>query len=209
MPLLDIYKIGFALEGNGDYPILPVLTNRLLTQEFPNVRTQNNTIIRPRKTGHGFIKELPTFAATIQAKGCDMLVAVVDSDAPKAPDRLQRLRAAKTACESDISICIAEGLAIRSIESWLLADDFALHTTFGGERSKWVFPNPESLSEPKIILNTLVRQQSGGNELTFAFYAGDIAEKMDIALLRRRCPSFDRLARNIINCVREWERSQN
>lgn len=208
MPLLDLYNIGFALEGNGDYPILPVLTSRLLAAEFPDLQTQSDTVIRPRKTGHGFIKELPTFAATIRAAGCDMLVAVVDSDAPKAPERLQRLRDAKSLCERDIPICVAEGLAIRSIESWLLADDAALFSTFGGDRNKWVFPNPESLEEPKITLNTLVRQQSEGSEVSFAFYAGDLAEKIDIELLRRRCSRFDRLARNIINCVRQWMLAQ-
>lgn len=201
--LLDSYKIGFALEGNGDYPILPTLTRRLLAEQFPDLQIQEDTVIRPRTTGHGFITELPTFAFTLRAAGCDLLVAVVDSDAPKATDRLNRLREAKEKCAGrGIPICIAEGVAIRAIEAWLLSDDAALHAIFGGERSKWIFPNPESLQSPKVTLNTLVRQQSNGNEVSFASYAGDIAAKMDVALLRRRCPSFDQLARNILNCVR-------
>ena len=209
MRLLDFFKIGFALEGNGDYPILPVLTRRVIAEQFPNLQLQENTVIRPRKTGHGFITELPTFALTLRATGCDLLVAVVDSDAPKAADRLNRLREAKTKCsERGVSLCIAEGVAIRAIEAWLLADDGALCEIFGGERAKWVHSNPENLEAPKVTLNTLVRQQSGGNEVSFASYAGDIATQMDIALLRRRCPSFDQLARNTINCVHEWIRLQ-
>ena len=207
--LLDTYKVGFALEGNGDYPILPVLTRRLIAEEFPDLLLQNDTVIRPRKTGHGFISELPTFAATIRAAGCDMLVAVVDSDTLRASQRLQRLRDAKAVCEGKVPICVAEGVAVRAIESWLLADDAALHATFGGDRHKWVFPNPENLDMPKTMLNTLVRQQSGGSEVSFASYAGDVAARIDIELLRRRCSSFDRLARNIINCVRQWKLAQS
>ena len=209
MPLLDIYNVGFALEGNGDYPILPVLTRRLIADEFPALALQCDTVIRPRKTGHGFISELPTFAATLRAAGCDALVAVVDSDAPKAVERLNRLREAKRKCEErGIPLCIAEGVAVRAIEAWLLSDDAALFAIFGGERAKWISPNPEQLPEPKVTLNTLVRQQSGGNEVSFASYAGDIAKQMDLALLRRRCPSFDRLATNILNCVRLWTNAQ-
>lgn len=208
--LLNTYKIGFALEGNGDYPILPVLTRRLLEEHFPDLPLQQDTVIRPRKTGHGFISELPTFATTVQATGCDLLVAVVDSDAPKAADRLNRLREAKEKCAGrGIALCIAEGVAIRAVEAWLLSDDAALYAIFGGERARWITTNPETLEAPKITLNTLVRQQSGGNEVSFASYAGDIASQMDMALLRRRCPSFDQLARNIVNCVRQWMLLQN
>lgn len=210
MPLLDLYNIGFALEGNGDYPVLPVLTRRLVSAEFPELPLRCETVIRPRKTGHGFISELPTFAATLRSSGCDALVAVVDSDAPKAVERMNRLREAKIKCEErGIALCIAEGVAVRTIEAWLLSDDAALHQIFGGERARWILPQPESLPEPKVTLNTLVRQQSGGREVSFASYAGDIALQMDVAHLRRRCPSFDRLASNILNCVRQWMLSQN
>lgn len=202
--LSNAYKVGFALEGNGDYPVLPVLTRRLLEENFPDLPLEEETIIRPRKTGYGFISELPTFAATLSAAGCDMLVAVVDSDAPKATERLNRLREAKAKCEERaISLCIAEGVAIRAIEAWLLADDAALYSIFGGERARWVSPHPENLEAPKATLNTLVRQQSGGSEVSFASYAGDIAALLNLDLLRRRCSSFAQLAQNIINCVRQ------
>ena len=199
----DEFKIGFALEGNGDYPILPVLTRRLLKSEFPQLSLASDSILRPRKRGHGFINELPTFATQLRLDGCDLLVAVVDSDNTRASERLNLLKAAKTKCEvRNIALCIAEGVAVHAVEAWLLADGEALHAVFGGERALCEHHSPETIDEPKTHLNTLVRQLSEGVEVSFASYSEDIANKVRLNLLRRRCPHFDVLAQNILNCAR-------
>lgn len=203
MSLFNQFKIGFALEGNGDYPVLPVLTRRLLQSEFAGLSLAPDSILRPRKRGHGFISELPTFATQLRVDGCDLLVAVVDSDNTRAAVRLKMLQEAKARCEArGIALCIAEGVAVHAVEAWLLADGEALHEVFGGDRALCEHQTPETIDEPKIHLNTLVRRLSEGVEVSFASYSEDIASKIRLNLLRRRCPHFDALAQNIINCAR-------
>jgi hypothetical protein len=73
-------KLGFALEGNSDYPVIPCLARRLISETFHDIVLAPDAELRPRKRGHGFIKELPTFARQLRDTSVDVVVAVVDTD---------------------------------------------------------------------------------------------------------------------------------
>ena len=204
MPTL---KLGFALEGNSDYPVIPRLSRRIILEDFPEAVFSEDSVLRPRKRGHGFVRELPTFAAQLRDDGADVLVAVVDTDNSQKSERLRLLREAKVRCtELGLALCIAEGLAVRALEAWLLADEAAVFHVFDGDRASVTFPSPERDPAPKNTLNQIVRVLTGGREITFASYAEELAEAIRLAVLRQRCPHFDEFARNLINCVREWQR---
>jgi hypothetical protein len=163
--------------------------------------------LRPRKRGHGFIKELPAFARQLYDNGAAVAVAVVDTDNTRIGERRDLLRAAIAQCETQrIPICIAEGLAVHSLEAWLLADERAILTVFDGDSASVQFPNPEADRNPKTTLNQIVRTLTDGREVTFANFAQDLAEIVRLDVLRQRCQQFDEFARNLINCVRAWQR---
>lgn len=202
-------KLGFALEGNSDYPIIPCLARRLISEYNPQIILAPNSVLRPRKRGHGFIQELPTFASQLRDDSVDILVAVVDTDNTQIGERRRLLQEAKRRCtDLGLAVCIADGLAVRSLEAWLLADEAAAFAVFDGERSNVLFPSPEQDPTPKATLNRIVRMLTGGQEVSFAPFADELAKEIRLAVLRQRCTHFDEFARNLINCVKEWQRLQ-
>ena len=200
-------KLGFALEGNSDYPVIQHFARRVVQEHFPDIVAEADSVLRPRKRGHGFISELPTFARQLQDEGADIMVAVVDTDNTQIGERRQLLREAKERCVNlGVPLCIADGLAVRQLEAWLLADESAIFQVFDGNRASVTFPNPEHEPDPKTTLNHIVRTLTEGREVTFVPFADELATAIRLALLRQRCPQFDEFARNLINCVREWQR---
>jgi hypothetical protein len=150
---------------------------------------------------------LPIFARQLREDNVDVVIAVVDTDDTRINERLRLLREAKEQCaQLEIAVCIAEGLAVRSVEAWLLADAQAIWNVFDGDRSSVSFPAPESDPEPKRSLNDIVRTLTTGREVTFVPFADVLAAEIRLDMLRRHCGHFDRFARNLINCVREWQR---
>ena len=200
-------KLGFALEGNSDYPVIPCLTRRLISEYDPQIILATNSVLRPRKRGHGFIQELPTFASQLRDDSVDILVAVVDTDNAQIGERRRLLQEAKRRCaDLGLAVCIADGLAVHSLEAWLLADEAAAFAVFDGSRSGVMFPSPEQDPAPKATLNRIVRTLTGGQEVSFAPFAGELAQEIRLAILRQRCSYFDEFARNLLNCVKEWQR---
>lgn len=202
-------KLGFALEGNSDYPVIPCLARRLISEAFQDVTLAPDAELRPRKRGHGFIKELPALARQLRDVDVDMLVVVVDTDQTQLRERKALLEEAKSRCaERQIPVCIADGLAVRSLEAWLLADEEAIFRTFDGDRAGLTFPRCEQDPVPKQTLNQIVRKLTDGREISFASYARELSEAIRLNILRQRCPHFDEFARNLINCVREQQRAR-
>jgi hypothetical protein len=200
-------KLGFVLEGNSDYPVIPCLARRVVAESFPAVALASDSVLRPSKRGHGFVGELPTFVRQLQGDGVHIVVAVVDTDSTQIGERLRLLRDAKQRCtELGMAVCIAEGLAVRALEAWLLADEAAIFRLFDGDRSSVTFSSPEHDPAPKSTLNRIVRLLTAGREVTFASYAAELAEAIRLPVLRQRCSHFDEFAHTLINCVREWQR---
>ena len=200
-------RLGFALEGNSDYPVIPRLSRRLIRECYPEIRLGDDAVLRPRKRGHGFVKEMPSFVKQLGVDGIDIVVAVVDTDRTLINERLQLLREAKERCmEMGVAVCIAEGLAVRALEAWLLADERAIFSVFDGERASVSFHAPEEDPDPKNTLNAIVRKLTAGREVSFATYVGDLADAIELKRLRRKCQHFRGFESNLISCVRQWQR---
>jgi hypothetical protein len=200
-------KLGFALEGNSDYPVIPLLSRRVVGQTFPGVNVAPDSILRPRKRGHGFVRDLPIFARQLREDDVNVVIAVVDTDDTRIGERLGLLREAKEQCaQLNIAVCIAEGLAVRSVEAWLLADVQAIFQVFDGDRAGVSFPAPENDPAPKRTLNDIVRSLTSGREVSFVPFADELTASIQLNVLRSRCKYFDEFARNLTNCVKEWQR---
>lgn len=203
-------KLGFALEGNSDHPIIPRLSHRVILEKFPDISLADDSILRPRKKGHGFISELPTFARQLRLDDVDILIAVVDTDNTHVRERHKLLQIAKQKCEDQgIPICIADGLAVRKLEAWLLADSEAIFHVFDGDKRGVTFPPPEEEADPKSTLNRIVRTLTEGREVTFASFAEELSTAIDLQVLRKRCKHFDNFASTLLDCVKAWQRTNN
>ena len=92
---MSTLRLGFALEGNSDYPIIPLLSRRVVQDTFPGIAIAPDSILRPRKRGHGFVRELPIFSRQLREDDVDIVIAVVDTDNTRINERLKLLREAK------------------------------------------------------------------------------------------------------------------
>ncbi len=183
------------------------LARRIVRDHFPDDALADDSLLRPRKRGHGFIKELPAFVQQLRDDGVDIAVAVVDTDDTLIGERGRLLQEAKARCmELGVATCIADGLAVRAVEAWLLADEAAIFRILDGDRASVTFPAPEQEPIPKATLNQIVRTLTAGREVSFVSFADELAEMIDLHTLRQKCRHFDDFARNLINCVRQWQR---
>ena len=204
---MAVLKLGYALEGNSDYPVIPQLVRRVIIDAFPAIELASDAVLRPPKRGHGFIRDLPIFARQLHQNGVNVAVAVIDTDNVLISERRKLLSDAKSRCsELNLPLCIADGLAVRAVEAWLLADERAIFQIFDGDRTSVTFPPPEQEPTPKARLNQVVRTLTEGRELSFVSYAEELASTIRLSTLRQKCGHFDDLARNVTNCVREWQR---
>jgi len=95
---------------------------------------------------------------------------------------------------------------VRSVEAWMLADPQTIFDVFDGDQASVSFPAPENDPSPKRTINDIVRTLTKGREVTFAPFADVLAADIQLSVLRHRCGHFDKFARNLTNCVKEWQR---
>jgi hypothetical protein len=199
-------KLGFALEGNSDYPVIPCLALRIIHEYDSNIPTALLSPLRPRKRGHGFIKELPTFIRQLNDEAIDIAVAVVDTDDTRVNERRKMLKEAGEECEKNgIPVYLAYGIAVHALEAWLYADPNALFDIYDGNRSSIQFPNPENDQTPKLTLNRIIRVLTNEQEVSFISRAADLTNRIDLSILGKTCRHFNDFRDNLIGCVKRWQ----
>ncbi len=207
-------RIGYSLEGPFDYRVVPVLLARLVANTFEGTATLEPLPPPPSwmKRGHGLIAALPDDVLVLNELGAAIIVSVVDSDDTRITTRLTALRKARELAQPS-PLCFALGVAVRSIEAWLLADEQAIRAALleftYGDQAVPRQPAPETLPNPKVHLNHLIVELTNNIEPSADRFVEVIAEHIDLQILRDRCPQFDALATEMINCVRQVLRVQN
>jgi len=202
-------KLGFALEGNSDYNIVPILTRRYIAQTYPTLNLAPTEPLRPKERGNGFIKSLPTFAKLLAQNGASVLIAVLDTDDAAVGERRKSIQAAIQKCKDNrISICISYGLAVKSLEAWLLSDMSALSHVFASEKTLDEQKNPETNKDPKATLNRAVQQITEGIVRTYANRANDLAEHIELNKISARCSRFRDFLKEIDTCLKPFLRNE-
>jgi uncharacterized protein DUF4276 len=132
-----------------------------------------------RKHG-GFAEKLKLALRELSHRECDALAYVVDGDRER--DRDKRLREVRDKV-SQGKLC-AVGVAIRAIEAWLLADETAVNSAFGGQTPKTT-KDPEEISDPKESLRQWL-DAAGQSNYSLAY--AELARHLRIEILEKRCP---------------------
>lgn len=139
----------------------------------------------------------------LYAKGASVIVAVVDTDATAVGERRRLLQDAVKVCnERQIPVCVSYGVAVQSLEAWLMSDVSALKTVFKSTRDVAEPPNPETLPEPKNDLNRMVQNLTGGAVKTYSNHADEIARQSDLNKIQSRCKRFADFLKEIDNCMK-------
>ncbi|MFQ5859136.1 MAG: DUF4276 family protein [Anaerolineae bacterium] len=200
-------RIGYSLEGPFDYRVVPILLRRLAEETLGETVTVEQLPPPPGRLrrGHGLIASLPADAEVLRELEAEIIVAIVDTDNTRVMECLTTLRDARDRVQPS-PLCFALGVAVRSIEAWLLADEQAIRAALiddtYGDQAVPRQPAPETLPDPKTHLNNLISDLTDGIEPGVDPFAEAIAEHIDLQALRDRCPRFDGLATEFVNCVR-------
>jgi hypothetical protein len=151
---------------------------------------------RAHRKERGDTRRLSLALSEMKVFGCQSVAYVIDADG--YGDRLSRLEAERAEIERvSGQQPIALGVAVQTVEAWLLADETAVNGAVEPRPKVATQPDPESLwgpartpGHPKAIFEALVA--TGTRAVEGPYDA--IASRTRIDVLEKRCPSFRRLA---------------
>jgi hypothetical protein len=145
-------------------------------------RVSNNRIETQHSKGQGFLKRAVRWMREARKRGFDALVLVVDEDGNRR--RVQEMNEAQNEDRITGTFPRALGVAIRTFDAWMLADERALSSILDA-----VIPTqaaPEDLTDPKAACADLLGASSCGLSQR-EFYA-KVAKIADLLRLEQRCP---------------------
>ena len=169
-------ELGYRCEDGA----LPILVKRLLpvaqTPTCEQVSSNKVKTHRPPGRGNGFEKRALAWIRYAERQGFQALVLLIDQDG--CEDRHGQLDRAQADVRMGLSRAL--GVAVRTFDAWMLADEKALSSALG-----WVVqrqPKPEAIPDPKAVCEDLLKGAGKGEK-----YAA-VATEAEIAVLEDRCP---------------------
>ncbi len=164
---------------------LVVLSRRLLGENviFNRDRVKSPRVrvhLQPGK-GDGYEKRALGWIRLAEREGYDAIILVIDQDGKR--ERKQQFDRA----QDDLRLPLprALGVAIKTFDAWMLADEQALSAVLGTHID--LSPNPESEDDPKSRCESL-RNEARSQLSPRAMYA-EIAKRTDMEKLEARCPN--------------------
>jgi hypothetical protein len=144
-------------------------------------RVSNNTIHAVHGKGRGYFKRAVRWLKEAENRRVDAMILLVDEDGKK-----ERGRQIVDAQDCSISqLPRAMGVAIRTFDAWMLADEKALSDVLGHTVMRQ--SDPESIADPKAVCAGLL--EGGQDPMAQSEMYARIADRLDIAVLISRCPS--------------------
>ena len=143
-------------------------------------RTAKDTIHVHRGKRDGFFKRSIRWVLEAQKRGFDALVFLIDEDGQH-----ERIAQVAKAQESTLSsLRRALGVAVRTFDAWMLADETALASVLGHPVDRQ--PDPETIRDPKQVCAGLL--ETGQSPLGQAEMYARVAQEANIEVIEERCP---------------------
>lgn len=139
-----------------------------------------NDIHTHRGKGQGFYKRAIRWLLEARKRGHDAVVLVIDEDGQA--ERIKDVANAQNYAGNEFPR--AFGVAIRTFDAWMLADEQALTAALGCLIQRQ--PAPEDVKDPKQACKVL-RDESEADISQTQMYVR-IAELVELSLLEQRCP---------------------
>lgn len=159
---------------------------RLLSHdaEFVRMKVSDPAVRTHGSAGRagGYERRVWMWLNRAEREGFDALVLVIDQDNPDERRQEQLDRAQE---DARFPIRRALGVAIRTFDAWMLADEQALSTAAGYRVPRQ--RDPERASDPKSICRQLREAGTRTEGPTSDFYAL-LAEQVELGLVEQRCP---------------------
>lgn len=169
---------------------------------FAQDRVSSNTIHAFHGKGRGYFKRAVRWLREAEKRGFDALVLLIDQDGQS--DRTKQICRAQDSSLSQLPR--AMGVAIRTFDAWMLADEAALADVLGCPVARQT--EPETIRNPKQVCASLLT--SSQNQMAQSEMYTRIADRLDIAVLVSRCPSgfrpFAKRVRRVLGHERQAEK---
>jgi hypothetical protein len=175
-------KVLLVVEGPHEEAALPILVGRIAETSFEKEidRLARNDIHMFHGAGQGYFKKAVRWMLEARKRGFRAIILLVDEDGQtERRTEIDRAQSFEPAL-----IERALGVAIRSFDAWMLADETALARVLGVSVDR--FPEPESISAPKAKCQSLLskcKTNLGQGEM----YAR-VARETNLKTLALRCP---------------------
>jgi hypothetical protein len=153
--------------------------------------------------GPGYVKRGLRWLKEAKRKEMDALILLVDQDKPEYR-RSEQVREAQEYCNPKIpafNLPRAMGVAIRTFDAWMLADERALTEVLGCVVPRQ--PDPETVRDPKGICAGLLA--NGQNQMAQREMYAEVACRIDVDILSSRCPTGFRPFAGYVKQVFEQE----
>jgi hypothetical protein len=137
-------------------------------------------------TGPGHTKRALGWLEWARKEKYDALILLIDHDDPKEK-RSEQIREAQEYWNPDEPVSNlprAMGVAIRTFDAWMLAEEKALTEVLGCTIAKQ--RNPETIRKPKKVCERLL--ENGMNQMAQREMYAEIALRLNIGILSSRCP---------------------
>jgi len=144
-------------------------------------RVSSNSIHAFHGKGGGYFKRALRWLLEAEKRGLDALVLLIDQDGQN--DRSEQIRDAQDSSLSQLPR--AMGVAIRTFDAWMLADEKALSEVLGCVVARQA--EPETIRDPKRVCAGLLT--NGQNQMAQREMYVRIAHRLDVVVLVSRCPS--------------------
>jgi hypothetical protein len=144
-------------------------------------RVSSSSIHAFHGKGGGYFKRAVRWLLEAEKRGLDALVLLIDQDGQT--DRSEQIREAQ---ESPLSrLPRAMGVAVRTFDAWMLADETALADVLEYPVDRQA--EPETIRDPKRVCASLLANSQ--NQMAQSEMYARIAHRLDVAVLVSRCPS--------------------
>ncbi len=191
-----------ALEGQPDRKgAVTILVRRLLEEklnrDIAEWEIESKPLPRVNKrspTLSGYEHEVRDAIIEARISKCTAVIVVVDRDGTTPGLRLAALSAGRAHAEKEgeaLAAKTALGVAVETVEAWLLADETALNAALDPHPPAATMPSPEQLDgparsekHPKTLLHS--RMERSRREVPWPYDA--IAEHVRLDVLAARCP---------------------
>jgi len=144
-------------------------------------RVSSSSIHAFHGKGGGCFKRALRWLLEAEKRGLDALVLLIDQDGQN--DRSEQIRDAQDSSLSQLPR--AMGVAVRTFDAWMLADEAALADVLGCPVARQA--EPETIRDPKQVCAGLL--MNSRNQMAQSQMYARIAQRFDIAVLGSRCPS--------------------
>ncbi len=157
---------------------------------FEDDRVSNNTIHAFHGKGDGFFKRTARWLLEAQKRGFDALVLLIDEDGDRK--RVDQMDRAQNCTRWQFQRAL--GVAVRTFDAWMLADETALASVLANpvDRQR----DPETIRDPKQVCTDLL--ETSQNRIGQAEMYAKVAQEANIEVIEKRCPQgFAPFARRV------------